>query len=65
MVNSLILVILHFIGNFYLQILKITKCKSDNIGNDLKEKNNFRDKYLLSALASLVLALIAFLIFKI
>lgn len=45
MVNFLILVILHFIGDFYLQILKITKCKSDNIGNGL---NNFKNsKYLI------------------
>ncbi|MBR2463883.1 MAG: DUF3307 domain-containing protein [Clostridia bacterium] len=60
MVNFLILLTLHFLGDFYLQTSKIAKCKNANIGEDCnrcsscKEKAFFNNKYV--ALHSLLYA---------
>jgi len=53
MVNFLILLILHFLGDFYLQTSKIAKCKNANIGEDCSSCSNckknalFNKKYLI------------------
>lgn len=52
MVNFLILLTLHFIGDFYLQTSKIANCKNATIGEncndctDCKKKHFFNNKYL-------------------
>lgn len=52
MVNFLILLTLHFIGDFYLQTTKIANCKNANIGencnncSNCKKKAFFNNKYL-------------------
>lgn len=53
MVNFLILLILHFTGDFYLQTSKIAQCKNANIGegcdscNSCKKNTLFNNKYLI------------------
>lgn len=53
MVNFLILLILHFIGDFYLQTTKLANCKNANIGencnncSNCKKKAFFNNKYLI------------------
>ena len=53
MVSFLILLILHFLGDFYLQTSKIAKCKSANIGegcngcHSCKKNAFFNNKYII------------------
>lgn len=53
MVNFLMLLILHFIGDFYLQTSRIAKCKNANVGencNDCKSCKNktfFNNKFVI------------------
>lgn len=53
MVNFLILLVLHFIGDFYLQTSKIAKCKNASVGvgcdgcSSCKKNSLFNNKYLI------------------
>ena len=53
MVNFLILLILHFVGDFYLQTTKLANCKNANVGencnncSNCKKKAFFNNKYLI------------------
>lgn len=53
MVNFMVLLILHFMGDFYLQSSKIAKCKNANVGercnscNSCKKNSLFNSKYLI------------------
>ena len=50
MVNFMVLLILHFIGDFYLQSSKIAKCKNATVGECCNScsscKENKLDKFL-------------------